>query len=79
MLFQDICPCISDSCCMKPYNIKGATIPICVILAQVKLNTGMGQSSCSAWTVTDGEIYLARLILAMPNQLSVHGLTLTES
>ena len=70
---------------MKPYNIKGAVMPIYMILAQVKilalvkLNIGTGQSSFSAWTVTDHEIYLERPILAMPNQLSVHGSTVTES
>ena len=70
---------------MKPYNIIGAAMPICAILAevkilaQVKLNIGTGQSSCSTWIVTDCEIYLARPILAMPNQLSVHGSTVTES
>ena len=70
---------------MKPYNIKGAAMPIYVILAevkilvQVKLNIGTGQSSCSAWTVVDREIYLERPILAMPNQLSAHGSTVTES
>ena len=45
--------------CMKPYNIKDAAMPTYAILAQVKLNIGTGQSSCSMWTVTDGEIYLA--------------------
>ena len=30
---------------------KGATMPIREIQAQVKLNTGIGQSSCSAWMV----------------------------
>ena len=70
---------------MKPYNIKGAAMPIYAILAevkiwaQVKLNIGTGQSSYSAWTVADCEIYLARPILAMPNQLSVHGSTVIES
>ena len=53
------------NCCMKPYNIKGAAMPTYTILAQVKLNIGTGQSSCST-TVTDGEIYLARPILAVP-------------
>ena len=64
---------------MKPYNIKGATMPVYAILAQVKLNIGTGQSLFSAWTVVDCEIYLERPILAMPNQLSVHGSTVTES
>ena len=64
---------------MKPYNIKGAAMPIYAILAQVKLNIGTGQSSFSARTVADREIYLERPILAMPNQLSVHGSTVTES
>ena len=70
---------IMPLCRMKPYNIKGAAMPIYAILAQVKLNTGTGQSSCSTRTVTDGENYLARPILAMLNQLSVHGSTVTES
>ena len=64
---------------MKPYNIKGAAMPTYAILAQVKLHIGTDQSSWSAWTVTDGKIYLARPILAMPHQLSIHGLTVTES
>ena len=38
-------------CCMKPSNIKGATLPTYAILAQVKLCTGMDQSSLSAWTI----------------------------
>ena len=76
---------IISTCCMKPYNIKGAAMPLyaimaqVMILAQVKLYNGTGQSSCSLWTVTDGEIYLARPILAMPHQLSVHGSTVTKS
>ena len=49
------------------------------ILVQVKLNIDTGQSSCSTWTVADHEIYLARPILAMPNQLFVHGSMVTES
>ena len=46
-----------DDCCMKPSNVKGATLPAYTILAQVnilaqiKLCTGTGQNSFSAWTV----------------------------
>ena len=47
-------------------------MPTFAILAQVKLNIGTGQSSCRAWIVTDGEIYLMRHILVMPH---LHGLT----
>ena len=80
-----VCSIILHICCIKPYNIKGAAMSTYTILAevklleQIKLNIGTGQSSCSTWTVIDCEIYLARPILAMPNQLSVHESTVTES
>ena len=41
------------SCCMKPYNIKGTTVAIYVILAQVKLNISTGQRLCGTWMLTD--------------------------
>ena len=60
---------VAVTCCMKPYDIKCTTMPTYVIMAQVKV-------CVSAWTITDGKIYLARPILAMPHQLFVHGFTL---
>ena len=35
----------TNYCCMKPYDTKDAAMPTYVIMAQVKLNTGTGQSS----------------------------------
>ena len=44
---------------------------------------GTGQAEhvkvCVVLKVTDGEIHLARSILAVPYQLSVQGLTVTQS
>ena len=61
---------VAVTCCIKPYNIKCTAMPTYAIMAQVKV-------CVSVWTITDGEIYLARPILAMPHQLFVHGLTVT--
>ena len=60
---------------MKPYNIKGAAMPIYAILARVtdigKVHGkyGTGQSSQSALVAKSG--YIARPILALPRQLFV--------
>ena len=70
-------------CCMKPYNIKGAAMPIYAILARVTdigtvhAEYGTGQSSRS--TLIAKSSYLARPIVAIPRQLSVHGSVVTRS
>ena len=70
-------------CCMKPYNIKGAAMPIYAILARVTdigtvhVEHGTGQSSRSTLMVKSS--YLARPIAAIPRHLPVHGSVVTWS
>ena len=62
---------------MKPYNIKGAAMPIYAILARVTdigtvhAEYGTGQSSRSTLVVKSS--YLARPIVAIPRHLPVYG------
>ena len=68
---------------MKPYNIKGATMPTYAILtqvkilAQVKLNIGTGEAHGRLLMVKSR--YLARPILAIPHQQSAQGSAVTQS
>ena len=73
----------NSTCCMKPYNIKGAAMPIYAILARVTdigtvhVEHGTGQSSRSTLMVNSS--YLARPIVAIPRHLPVHGSVVTWS
>ena len=57
------------NCCMKPYNIKGAAMPIYAILAQVTdigtVHAEYGTGQSSRGTLMAKSSYLARPIVAI--------------